>query len=373
MSFPDVVTLTQQLVAIPSASQISNAPVSDTIQEQLERIGFTVERESYTDEFGEKINLLAKLGEGSGGLAFCSHSDTVPGQEEDWDPYDPAIIDNRLYGRGSCDMKGPLAATMVAAASVDPERLRKPMYIVVTSDEELGLTGANFLAEQRDNLLMRSRPEWGIIAEPTSMVPVYAHKGFGRLLVTAHGRAAHSSTGKGISANLLIAPFLADVARLSDQINRDESFMNHEFDPPTQTLNMVIDDGNCQLNVTAPKTVCGISFRAMPNSRSQELVEMMCTMAEGYGFDVDTKYHEALYISPESELVQSALQATGKKRAATVPYGTDGVYLQSMIEELVVLGPGDIGVAHTTSEFVPLVELHDAVRVYRELIARFCL
>ena len=67
------------------------------------------------------------------------------------------------------------------------------------------------------------------------MTPVYAHKGFGRFLVTARGRAAHSSTGKGISANFLIAPFLAEMAELAERLNQDESFMNHEFDPPTHT------------------------------------------------------------------------------------------------------------------------------------------
>ena len=79
----------------------------------------------------EKVNLVAKLGEGSGGLGFFSHSDTVPGDPREWEPWNPYIADGKLYGRASCDMKGPLAASMIAASSVDPAKLRKPIYIAL--------------------------------------------------------------------------------------------------------------------------------------------------------------------------------------------------------------------------------------------------
>ena len=369
----DVVQLTQDLVAIPSASQISNVPVSDYLQQWLDDSGFEIERYSYRDGYGEKVILVAMKGEGSGGMAFCSHSDTVPGQEEDWDPYDPVIRDGLMYGRGSCDMKGPLAATMIAAASVDPAKLKKPIYIVVTSDEELGLTGAKYLAEVSGNILDRLRPEYGIIAEPTSMSPVYSHKGYGRIFVTARGRAAHSSTGKGVSANFLIAPFLADMAEMARTFLTDESFMNHDFDPPSNGFNMVISDGECPINVTAPKSTCHLSFRAMPDSRVEDVIEMVSEKARSYDLEVEAVSSGPLYVAPDSELVKSALAATGNSKPTTVPYGTDGIYLQSMISQMVVLGPGDIGVAHTVGEYVPVAELNQAVDVYKTLIQQFCM
>ena len=126
--------------------------------------------------------------------------------KEEWEPFIPKIEDGRLIGRGSCDMKGPLAATIVACANVDTMALKSPLYIVVAADEEVGYKGAiNIIAESET--LNAGWPKLGVVAEPTNLVPMYAHKGRSRLWVTAHGRAAHTSTDKGISANFLIAPF----------------------------------------------------------------------------------------------------------------------------------------------------------------------
>ena len=104
---PDVIKLTQDLVAIPSVSIDSNVAVSDYLQRLLLALDFEVERLSYDDNGQEKVSLVARKGSGSGGLGFFSHSDTVPG-DQGWNPHDPVIANGKLYGRGSCDMKGPL-------------------------------------------------------------------------------------------------------------------------------------------------------------------------------------------------------------------------------------------------------------------------
>ncbi|MEM8860599.1 MAG: M20/M25/M40 family metallo-hydrolase, partial [Chloroflexota bacterium] len=183
----DVIDLTKELIQQRSVSADSNAPISDYLQEQLEAIGCQIERLEYVDQNGEtKVNLIGKLGDGTGGLAFCSHSDTVPGQEVDWPAFEPEIKDGKLYGRGSCDMKGPLAATIIAASKVDTNALKKPIYIIVTADEEIGLFGAKYIVEH-SKILANDKPEYGIIAEPTEMVPVYAHKGGAGAEVTSYG------------------------------------------------------------------------------------------------------------------------------------------------------------------------------------------
>ncbi len=367
-----VLELTQEMIAIPSVTAMSNVPIADYLQAILQEMQCEIEREEYIDPNGEvKVNLIGKIGQGTGGIALCSHNDTVPGQEVDWDPFTPQIVGENLLGRGSCDMKGPLAATLVAAASVDQRALKKPIYIVLTADEEIGLVGAKKMAESSP-MLAKAGIEYGIIAEPTRMIPVYSHKGGGGVTVTAMGKAAHSSTGLGVSANLLIAPFLADMAELDKQLQTDESFMNREYDPPHQTMNLTIDDGNCALNVTCPKTVVRISVRSMPNSRGEELTEMIAEKARSYGFEAESSYEEALYSSPTSALVKECETLTGKS-AETVPYGTDGLYLQKHMQQLVILGPGDIAVAHTVGEFVPIQELHAAVDIYSKLITTFCM
>ena len=103
-----VIELTQNLVKMESVSKDSNAPISDYLQAILEEIGCTIERLEYTDPNGElKVNVIGRLGEGEGGLAFCSHSDTVPGQEVDWDAFDPVVKDGRLYDGDTMDQQWP--------------------------------------------------------------------------------------------------------------------------------------------------------------------------------------------------------------------------------------------------------------------------
>ena len=369
----DVIELTQNLVKMESVSKDSNAPISDYLQSILEELGCTIERLEYTDPNGElKVNVIGRLGEGKGGLAFCSHSDTVPGQEVDWDAFDPVIKDGRLYGRGSCDMKGPLAATIAAASKIDPAKLKKPIYIVVTADEEIGLIGAKFVSEKSE-MLREDQPKYGVIAEPTKMIPVYAHKGGAGAVVTSHGVAAHSSTDKGVSANFQLARFMAEMADLKEIAMSEERFMNHEFNPPTNGFNMTMTDFNTAGNVTAPKAQCRVGFRAMPNSNAEEMLEMIVERAEKYGLEYSTRIFSPLYVSKDSDLVKTAVKALDGREPETVSYGTDGMYLKNVIPEMVVLGPGDIGVAHTVGESVPLDELTQAVDVYVQMIEELCM
>lgn len=372
MDISEVVALTQTLVKSRSVSRDGNAAVSNIISEWLNDHGFEVEILEYDDKQGvRQVNVIGKLGQGEGGMAFCSHSDTVPGQEDQWPAFDPQVRDGRLYGRGSCDMKGPLAATMIAAAAVDPNTLTKPLYIVVTADEEVGLLGAKIVSTQ-SKILRESRPEYGIIAEPTRLIPVYGHKGFGKIVATALGEAAHTSTGLGRSANFLIAPFLADMADLAHLLQSDPSFANPAFSPPTNGFNMVIDDGHTPPNVTASKSVATLTFRAMPDARAAEVIEIIEAKAQNYGLTCEVEFDEPLVTDANSDLVRVACDLTGYDQPELVPYGTDGVHLQNSIDKLIILGPGDIAVAHTVGESIPIAQLEQSVDIYRNLIEHLC-
>lgn len=368
----NVVDLTKDIVAINSVSRWSNAEVSNLLEDTLKQCEFEVEHLEFVDENGErKVSLVGKKGEGDDGFGLFSHSDTVPGDEWAWDAFDPAVEDGRLIGRGSCDMKGPLAATIVAGAEVNAADLKKPLFIVITADEEITGLGARQVAEESE-LFNTACPKYGVIAEPTRLVPVYAHKGGGRIVVTAHGRAAHTSTDQGISANFLIAPFLAEMAELAKQLKTDESFMNHEFDPPTNGFNMILDDGGCKPNVSAAKTVCTLSFRPMPNDRSDDIIEQVTESAQKYGFEIESRKGTPFYISPDAEIVQAGLKATGVEQPGTVPFGTDAHTFKNHLE-LVILGPGNIAQAHTVGEWIEITQLEAAVGVYKQMIADLCM
>lgn len=369
----DVVQLSQDIVAIKSVSRWSNAQITDFLLQVLQQNAFEVERLEYVDGNGErKASLIGKKGHGHGGLALISHSDTVPGTGwGDRDPFAPAIEEGRLIGLGSCDMKGPLAATVAAAAAVETSRLRKPVLVMIVADEEVSGMGAKQVAAE-SAILKAARTRHGVVAEPTRLQPVYAHKGSGRVVVTAHGRAAHTSTDLGVSANFLIAPFLAEVAELAKVFRADPSFMNREFDPPTNGFNMVLDDGGCRPNVTAAKTICNIGFRPMPKDRSRDVIQMVTERARKYGLEVSSSLEEAFSVSPQAEVVQTALKATDVSRPQTVPFGTDAFYLNHCME-LVILGPGNIAQAHTAGEWIDVRELTEAVTVYQRMIEMLCM
>jgi acetylornithine deacetylase len=368
----DVLQLAKDLVAIPSPSTMSNAAIADYLAGHLQRFGFAVERLAYHESTGEeKVSLVARIGEGQGGLGLFSHSDTVPGDAGEWSPFEPVVQADRLVGRGSCDMKGPLAATLIAAAQIDAVRLRKPLTVVVTADEEVGYGGA-YQVVKESAMLRDNWPAYGVVAEPTRLRPVYAHKGGIHVHVTAHGRAAHTSTGKGVSANFLIAPFLAEMAALQPLFNTDQRFQNTEFDPPTNGFNMVINDGNCKSNVTAAKTTVTLSLRTMPNDHREEAVRLISEKAHKYNLEVRTRGFGPFYVAQDAEIVQMACRATGAARAETVPFGTEALVYQDYIAQQVVLGPGDIAQAHTIGEWIDVRELEDAVGVYRRLIEEVC-
>jgi acetylornithine deacetylase len=268
-------------------------------------------------------------------------------------------------------MKGGLAATLVAAAKVDSGKLRKPVYVVITSDEEQGHRGAHYILEHSAEL-RRNWPAHCVVAEPTQLSPVYAHKGGALITVTAHGKAAHTSTDQGVSANFRIAPFLAEMAALVPVFRNTERFKNHEFDPPTNGFNMTIDDGNCRTNVTAAKTVARLSLRLMPDDHREEQIAMIEERAKAHNLETACRIIESFYISPAAEIVQAACRATGIPNAITVPYGTEAEAYQKFTQP-VILGPGDIAQAHTIGEWIDTGELQAAVGVYEKMIGALCM
>lgn len=369
-TLPDLLDLTQRLIAIPSPSQASNTAIAAYLAELLIGLDFTLEELDYEEQGERKVSLVARKGAGAGGLGLFSHTDTVPGNAGGWEPFTPQIEAGRLIGRGACDMKGPLAATLVAAASFSAADLMCPLYLVLTADEEVGYGGAKQVAAE-SKLLAEHWPTYGVVAEPTTLLPVYAHKGGTRVTVTAHGRAAHTSTDLGISANFLIAPFMAEMAELAQRFKQDRRYQNDEFSPPTNGFNLTISDGDTKPNVTAARTVCTVGFRSMPNDHSDDVLEMILSAARRHNLEVDWYGFGPFYADKASPIVQAAVRATGAAAPATVPFGTEAAIFKEYTD-LVILGPGDIAQAHTQGEWIDIAQLEAAVEVYRTLIATFC-
>lgn len=366
-----VLDTAKALIEIPSVSADNNAAVIDFLADRAAGQGWVTERLTYRDAEGvQKHCLVARAGQGPGGVAFLSHTDTVPGLEE-WEPFAPRVADGRLYGRGSCDMKGPLAAFVCAVSDIPAVQLRSPVYMTFSADEEVGHVGAAWIIEHSE-LLAGASVEGGIVTEPTGMVPVYANKGGAFMSVTARGIAAHSSTERGDSANFRIAPFLAEMAELKTRFMTDPKFRNEEFDPPTNGFNMTITDFGCATNVTAERCECRLSVRSMPKSGFEEAVAIILERAQAYGFDLRNHEIPYFYGNKDSRFTSLLCEIAGTAEAVTVPYGTEAAHYQPVVDSI-VWGPGDIAQAHTVNEFIELEQLQAGYEQYGELVRRLCL
>ncbi|MEZ6056248.1 MAG: M20/M25/M40 family metallo-hydrolase [Planctomycetaceae bacterium] len=259
-----VVEMTAELVRFDSVSSRSNIDVTDHVEQLLQQRGFVTERVDYDDPRGvRKGNVVGKLGSGLGGMAYFAHTDVVPA--DNWalshGPFEPTVRDGKLYGRGSCDMKGSLACALTAAEAYSKQSLDQPFYIGVTADEEVGMYGAKIVAERSELFAEMVKGESrGIIGEPTLLEVVYAHKGGCVITVTSRGKAAHSSTREGINANMAMIPFLVDMKALYEETNADKTWQNDEFDPPTLCWNIGINDHTRAINITPPQSICTVYF-----------------------------------------------------------------------------------------------------------------
>lgn len=365
-----------QLVEFDSVSSRSNNAVSDFIEEQLKRFGCDVERVHYEDENGiAKSNVIGKLGQGSGGLAYFGHTDVVPADDwvfDDHGPFQPTVKEGRLYGRGSCDMKGSVACMLAAMEQVAAKDLRHPVYITCTADEEIGYGGAREVAGRsevfREMVVGEAR---GIVGEPTMLEVVHGHKGTYGIVVTSHGEAAHSSTRAGKNANLAMIPFLQEMKAIHDESETNPEWQNGDFDPPTISWNIGINDHTHAINIKPPQSVCTVYFRPMPGQEPDQLVQRARQAAESCGLDFQVpRTALPMYVDPKSPYVLEVLELANRDQSQTVSYGTDGCIFHEM-KNLVVLGPGSIEKAHTADEWIALEQLEKGTELYRKLIDRW--
>ena len=372
----DAKDLTVALIAHNTVSYNSNVEVMQFLRKQMLEIDCRVEWVDYVDRDGvKKVNLIGKKGgnhdPGDRGIALLGHIDTVPAVGWESNAFEARIEGSKMYGRGSCDMKGSVACMLETASKYSHSDLDYPLYVIVTADEEVGFLGAQAVVDKSE-LFNGSFPRYGVVGEPTLLGVIHAHKGIVQMVITAHGRAAHSSTGEGDNANLKLIPFLAEMREIYNTLTTDSTYFNHDFDPPFSDWNITIDNGDCAPNITPPFSICRINYRPMPGQNAQEWIDRARQSADRHGLEFDLRAAaDPMITPPDSEVVRAALEITGEEDAHTVAYGTDGaVFGQHM--ELVVIGPGSILQAHTVDEWMALDQFPKAVSVFSQFVERFC-
>jgi acetylornithine deacetylase len=368
-----IVALLSDLVAIDSRSFVSNLAIAERVEAAL--AGFAIERLDYTDPAGvAKRSLVAHRGPLGGGTsggpggraAFSAHMDTVPDTGWQEDPFSARLDEaGVLHGLGATDLKGGLAAIIVAAASL-PERV--PATLLISADEETSKEGARVIAE-RSELVRRVRPSAIIVAEPTRLKPVRGHRSHIEFTAIATGEAAHSSTGRGRNANWQALPFLNEMHEMFLRLRSDAALQDAAYDPPFSDFNLVIDNHGTAINVTVPKATVRIKYRYSARIDPQPIVAAVESAAARAGLALSVLHEGHPPELPlDHPLIRLAAEITGEP-AGTVPYGTDASELQG-IAPCVVLGPGDIAVAHRPNESVRIADLAAAAPLYMRLAER---
>lgn len=358
-----VLRLAADLVAIDSRSSVSNLAIAERIEAEL--AGFEIERLDYEDEAGRAKRALVAHRGPRGGYALAAHMDTVPPTGWESDPFAPRLdAEGFLHGLGSVDMKGPLAAAIIAAQRAAQER---PVTLLLTTDEETTKAGARRIA--RGSALARGLGLAGIVvAEPTGFAPVRGHRSHIAFTATARGRQAHSATGQGINANWTLIPFLAAMRELHEALRRDPKLQDPDYDPPFSDFNLILDNHGTATNVTPARATARIKFRYSAKLDPQPVLKAVREAARDAGLDL-AEQHEALppELPPDHPLVAFGAALTGRA-PRTAPFGTDACELQALAPCL-VLGPGDVAVAHTPRECVRAADLLEAASLFGRILA----
>jgi acetylornithine deacetylase len=367
-----------QLVRIDSVSARSNAEIVEYLEQRCAAMNFLTKRFPYVDEYDvEKINLVALSGADFSGtpkveLALVGHTDTVPYDPNWTEATNLTERDGKLYGRGSCDTKGFIAAALTAVESINRSQLSKPLALIFTADEEIGLRGAKQLAE-----LKPLNARYSIVGEPTSLKPIRAGKGYSLAEVIVKGREAHSAyPALGASAIFRAARL---VTRLETIASRLKDNFHPAFDPPFTTLNIGLIRGGSAKNVLAGECRFTLEWRPIPTQPSSHVLNLVkAAIAEERSNDPDfecefqpTRADFGFETAPDSPLIALLEQATGID-SGTVAFGTEAAQMMALGSEAVVIGPGDIREAHRTGEFVPVDELERCAEVLKLAITRLC-
>jgi acetylornithine deacetylase len=365
--------LLARLVAFDTTSHKTNIPLVRFVEEYLAGYGIDAVRVPTAD--GEKASLFATIGpSGVGGVALSGHTDVVPvaGQSWDTDPFTLTERAGRLYGRGACDMKGYLACVLAMVPDFAARRLKTPIHIVFSYDEEVGCTGVRPMIGEFGRRL--PLPRLVLVGEPTTMSVVDAHNGPMRWTVEVKGKAAHSAMPHlGVNAITYAGYLLGELARIEEDLKGLDR--NPRFDPPYTTLQVTQIEGGTASNIVPAACRFGWGIRRLPGFDAAPLDHRFRRFAADHclpamqrtdpeaGIRINlTNEVPSFQADAKSGIVPLTLQLAGQNETFAVCYATEASLFQVGGAPAVVCGPGDIAQAHTPNEFIQVAELEKCLR-----------
>nr|WP_211100001.1 acetylornithine deacetylase [Acuticoccus kandeliae] len=375
----ETIAILADLVAFPTVSAESNLALIDYAAERLGSLGARLAVTRSAD--GAKANLFATLGpERSGGIVLSGHTDVVPVEAAAWTspPFLLREADGRLYGRGTCDMKGFIAAALALAPFFAALPLARPVHFAFTYDEEVGCMGARQLCEVL--AAQEVRPAAAIIGEPTMMRVIEGHKGCCDYTTRFHGLSGHGSNpAGGVNAVEMAVHYVARLLEVGEAL-KTRAPKNSRFVPPYTTVQAGRFDGGTARNVIAAH--CAVDWEMRPVQFSDQvyvkaamdryceetLLPAMRAVHPDSGIATEIVGEVAGLEPAEDNLARDlALALTGANTTDVVAFGTEAGLFQAIGVSAVVCGPGSIEQAHTVDEFIARDQVAQALDMLRGL------
>lgn len=374
------IELYESIIKNPSISAFdqeidqSNKPLIELLSSWFSEFGFEITIQLVPNT-RNKFNMLAKIGSGEGGLLLSGHSDTVPFDEGRWqsDPFTLKQQDGKLFGLGTCDMKGFFAFVLEALKTIPLDKLQKPLYILATADEETSMAGARFFAQQQ-----LIKPDMAIIGEPTELVPIAKHKGHIVQSLKVEGKSGHSSDPeKGVNAIEIIYQAIGQLIDLQTQLK--SKYVDDAFSVPYVTMNLGHIHGGDGENRICGHCKLNFDLRAVPElSDEQALALIDEALAPVYAKYPNRLNLELMYptapafaCKDEQNILELAEKLTGNK-FASANYATEAPFINELGCDTIVLGPGSINQAHQPDEFMSLDYVNPTVSVLQQMINKVC-
>jgi acetylornithine deacetylase len=376
----DVVGLTEELVRVDSAPGQSTSGVAGVVVERLRGLGGHVALQPGEAKGVGHVNVLARFGgDAPAGLVLAGHLDTVAWEPQFRSTTTPERDGRRLYGRGACDMKGPIAAQLLAAEqAVRGGPLKRPLVLAYTFAEEIGCDGALALVAGRAALGDVSQAVC-LVGEPTGLAPMTGHKGYWIAHLRLAGVPAHSSRPYlGVDASHALALLLGELHALRQRLLQDSRAEG--FEPPQTTLNTGLVSAGLARNMVPDRAEVVVELRPVPGTDADALrrdveacVERAAAAVPGVRGEVEWIETMPAFGQDRGAPLVGWLEERTGQAAGVIPFYTEAeLYRAGFGVPTAVCGPGSIDMAHRVDESILFDELEAGRAFYADAIAAFC-
>ena len=355
MTIVRVHEILEKLVAFPTVSSRSNLDLVDWAQAFLETAGFSTTR--IPSACGSKAGLLARFGEGAGGVLLSAHTDVVPVEGQAWsrDPFRLHEENGRLYGRGTTDMKGFIGCVLALAESLRENPPKRPVMIALSFDEEVGCRG---IPQMIDHVIATlGCPDFCIVGEPTLMRPAIGHKGKASYHAICHGTPGHSAMAPKFQNALHLAADLIMALRTEQARLVEEGARDGDCEPPFSTVHAGIMQGGRALNIVPDKADVDFEIRHLA---AEEPADILANIRRGLpeGIEVsETGAYPGLDTDANDPALVPLMRALGNATPFKIAFGTEAGYFSGLGLPTVVCGPGTMDDGHQPDESIAVAEL----------------